>query len=440
VLLLLTILCSTVIAGPTPEKPLFKDFIGINGHFTFKPELYSQTCRLVRNYHNLIWDVNSLGDPLSIPACPNGVNWKRDLYGKWNAHGWETDICVQLSGFNFERQGYTEMWAQHLEWVDDYGFRMAQYFGPSGNEKLCTSIEFGNEPGKRFDHSTYLKAFKAFSQGVRRADPQLKIVTATTHARAADDYSLDMRNTFGSKDILPLYDVLSIHTYAATVRKNDSESPWNRSYPEDPEIAYLTVVDEAIAWRSANAPDKEIWITEFGYDCVTPEAMAYRTGWFKKLDWQGTTDLQQAQYLLRSLLVFAERDIQRAYIFFYDDNNTPQVHGGAGLTRKFKPKPSFWTIKQCYETLGDYRFARVVRNDATARVYAFSHGADPSREICRPLSSASPACRWNRRSAMHSFPWRASWTASTIRQAPRRRGRGRCPPSNTRSRAGGASP
>ncbi len=47
--------------------------------------------------------------------------------------------------------------------------------------------------------------------------------------------------------------------------------------------------------------------------------MKRRGGWFLNLDWQGVTDLQQAQYLVRSFLAFAGRDVQRAYIYFYDD-------------------------------------------------------------------------------------------------------------------------
>jgi hypothetical protein len=41
--------------GTAGLKPLFKDFVGINGHFTFKPELYRQASRLARNYHELNW-------------------------------------------------------------------------------------------------------------------------------------------------------------------------------------------------------------------------------------------------------------------------------------------------------------------------------------------------------------------------------------------------
>jgi hypothetical protein len=364
------------------RKPLFKDFMGINGHFTFKPDLYRQVCRLARNYHNLNWDVKQPGGPITLPVCINRVDWKNDVYGRWQKAGFETDISIQLSSFQTDVADYAHFWAGREQWCYDYGKAMARCFGPSGDSKLCTSMEIGNEPGAKFDQSLFRTIFKQMAQGIRDGDPQIRILTPAVQARAGDDYSQDLRRLYAEADILPLYDVINLHTYAAVERKNPGESPWNRSYPEDPEIAYLRVIDEAIAWRDQHAPRKEVWVTEFGYDACTPEAMPRRTDWFLKLDWQGNTDLQQAQYLVRSFFAFAERDVQRAYIYYYDDADSPSVHGAAGLTRKFAPKLSFWAVKQLYETLGDYRFKRIVtQSSGDLFVYEFAHGADPQRLV-----------------------------------------------------------
>jgi hypothetical protein len=368
--------------GAAGAKPLFKDFVGINGHFTFKPELYRQTCRLARNYHELNWDVKQPGDPITVPVCVNKVNWKNDVYGRWQKAGYETDLCVQFSGFQPGAADYQRFWTGKEEWCRDYGKAMAAYFGPSGQEKLCTSIEIGNEPGSKFDRALYKTIFKQMALGIREGDPKVKILTPTVQARPGDDYAQDLRGIYAEQDILPLYDVINLHTYATVERKNPSESPWNRSYPEDPAIAYLKVVDEAITWRDEHAPSKEVWITEFGYDACTPEAMNRRQDWSLKLDWQGNTDLQQAQYLVRSCFAFAERDVRRAYIYFYDDSDSPSVHGCAGLTRNFVPKMSFWAVKQLYELLGDYRFKRVVQKSPDKLfVYEFEHGTGSSRVI-----------------------------------------------------------
>ena len=175
--------------------------------------------------------------------------------------------------------------------------------------------------------------------------------------------------------------MINVHVYALKPRKK-GQSPWDRSYPEDPGIEYLKEVDAALAFRDQKAPGKEVWITEFGYDACTPDVMSQRKGWAKKLDWKGVTDQQQAQYLVRSLLCFAQRDVRRAYIYFFNDKNEPSVHASSGLTRDFKPKPSFWAVKHLYETLGDYRFKRVVvKQVGDLYVDEYQHGQRADRMI-----------------------------------------------------------
>ena len=404
-------------AAPAPAgaKPLFKDFMAINGHFNFKPDLYRQTCRLVRNYHNVNWDVKQPGDAVTVPVCVNRVDWKNDVYGKWQKAGLEADICVQFSGFQADTPNYKRFWAGKEQWCYDYGKALAAYFGPSGKEKLCTSIEIGNEPGSKFDAALYTTIFKQMAQGIRDGDPKVKILTAAAQARKGDDYIQDLRGIYAEKDVRPLYDVINLHTYAAVERKTPKESPWNRSYPEDPEIPYLKIVDEAIEWRNASAPGKEIWITEFGYDACTPEAMKRRTDWALKLDWQGSTDLQQAQYLVRSFFAFAERDVQRAYIYFFDDNDSPGVHGCSGLTRKFAPKMSFWAVKQLYETLGGYRFKRAVKKDpGDLCVYEFECSETPDRVIW--VAWSPTGARTNEKD--HYVPHEAKATLSGLPSLP----------------------
>ena len=359
------------------NKPLFKDFMGINGHVTFKPDLYKQACRLVRSYHNMPWDVKRPGDPFTFPMTVNKINWQKDVYGPWKKAGFETDICLQFMSFGAPARGYQQLWAGREQWAYDYGKAAAAYFGPSGKEKLCTSFEIGNEPGRRFDKTLFRTLFKKMAKGIRDGDPMAKIVTPAVTAGKEDDYSqgLDM---YGDKDILPLYDVINLHTYATLEKSFGDDNTWNRSYPEDKSLQYLKVVDEAIAWRNSHAKDKQLWITEFGYDAATPEAMAQRKGWALKLNWQGATDLQQAQYLVRSFLAFAVRDVQRAYIYYYNDEDEASVHAASGLTRKFKPKMSFWAVKQLYHTLGEYRFRRIIKKEeGRLYVYEFVRGNDP---------------------------------------------------------------
>ncbi|HEY4064307.1 MAG TPA: cellulase family glycosylhydrolase [Puia sp.] len=371
---------STVV---TTNRPLFKDFMGINGHVTFKPELYGQVCRLVRNYHNIDWDVKKVGDPLTIPVTSNNINWKTDIYGPWKQKGFETDICLQFGTFGTGDHDLENTWKGKEQWTHDYGKQMASFFGPSGVEKLATSFEIDNEPGRQIDAALFKTIFKQMAGGIRAGDPKALILTPAVQARPTDDYYQGLNSIYADKDILPLYDVINIHTYATLPQSGTSKNLWNRSFPEDPSLPdYFRIVDEAIAWRNQHAPGKKVWVTEFGYDACTPEAMQRRKDWALKLNWQGATDLQQAQYIVRSFLLFVTRDIDRAYLYFYNDDDEPAVHGSSGLTRRFQPKMSFWAVRQLYETLGNYRFHRIVKNeDGKLFVYEFEQGDDTHKKI-----------------------------------------------------------
>ncbi len=364
------------------NKPLMKDFMGLNGHFQFKPDLYKQVVKQVRNYHNVDWDVAKPGDPITIPNTINGVDWKNDLYLFWKNAGFETDICIQFASFGAENQNFKTIWKGKEQWSYDYTKAMAKYFGPSGTEKLATTFEIDNEPGKRVDAATFQTIFKQMAKGIRDGDPKAKIVTPTIQARAADDYSQDVRTFYGQADILPLYDVLNVHTYPTLPQGAGNPNSWNRTYPEDASANYLKVAQEVIDWRNTTAPGKQVWITEFGYDAPTEAAMKNRTGWFLELDWQGHTDLQQAQYLVRSFLAFAPMDINRAYLYYFNDEDEAAFHAASGLTRKFVPKMSFYAVKQLYNTLGEYRFARVIKKETgDVFVYEFRHGSDPNNRV-----------------------------------------------------------
>jgi serine/threonine-protein kinase ATR len=209
------------------------------------------------------------------------------------------------------------------------------------------------------------------ARGLRQGDPKLKVVTCATSPGASGKYEKSLSCV---KGLEALYDVINLHTYAFA----EEYPTWRRSYPEDPAIKYLTPVKETIAWRNANAPGKQIWITEFGWDASTKPAPP--TGVFSR--WVGSTETQQAEYLVRSFLVFSAMDVDRAYIFFFNDEDEPHVHGSSGLTRKFVPKPAFHAVAHLYGALGDYRFNRVIaQQQGDVYAYEYRHASDSRRRV-----------------------------------------------------------
>ena len=329
-------------------RPLLRDFIGINGHTVqFKPELFRPVCGVVRDYHPVEWDLGK--DTAVLPGWPfakNGVDWSR-VYGSWRVKGWNIDACLMFESVKQADWKNIEVDAQA------YGKAFAHEFGPSGKRKLIDSVEIGNEPGKWSD-ADYTRMLKAMAAGIRAGDPKLKIATCNLTTGKSGGYEKSVDCVAGCPE---LYDVLNVHSYAQLV----GWPTWRRSFPEDPKLPhYLQDLAALCQWRDAHAPGKPVWLTEFGYDSSTKSPAP--TGDFAK--WIGVNDTQQAQWLVRSLLVFSAMPVERAYVYFFNDEDQPSFHASAGVTRHFQPKPSYYALAHLQRELGDYHFNNIVTNES----------------------------------------------------------------------------
>lgn len=359
-------------AAPTRERPLMRDFVGLNSyapghspHRGFDPELYRPVGRLLREYHKVSRDLgDNPGEPAPLPLGKDGTDWAA-IYREWTAKGWNVEVSLQFE--TIEREKWTDIEAQ----ARDYGRRYAREFGPSGKRRFVDTVEIGNEPTKWSDED-YTRMFRAMAQGIREGDPKMRIATSniTAGPSGAWDKSVDCIAAYPE-----LYDVLALHIYAEV----EQDPSWRRSFPENPKLLrYLNDIEALCRWRDAHAPEKEVWVTEFGYDSSTKTADPNG----KMPQWVGVTDEQQAQWLVRSLLVFASMDVARAYIYFFNDRDTASLHASAGITRNFQPKPSFHALAHLQRVLGDYRFRRVVRDEpGRLRVQEFEHDGDPTRVV-----------------------------------------------------------
>ncbi len=336
-------------------KPLMRDFIGLNVHTVqFRAALYAPVARRLRDYHGIDWDTGEdPTTPTTFPMSKNGVDWEK-LYGVWKTAGYVTEASAQFGS------GPADRWTDASAFA--YGEAFARFFGPS-NKALIEAVEIGNEPAN-FTEAQYRKTFKSMAKGVRKGDPKLKIATCAVAVGKGDKYSKDVASLEGLESLI---DVLNVHTYAFV----EGWPTWRRSYPEDPSIRYLKQVQEIVDWRNVHAPGRPVWVTEFGYDATTRPNKT--TGDFAK--WVGNTDEQQAQYIVRSYLRFSAMDIDRAYLYWFNDDDTPQLHGSSGLTRNYVPKPSFYAVAHLQKTLGSYRFRRVLRGEVGG-VYAYEYASD----------------------------------------------------------------
>jgi hypothetical protein len=353
-------------AAPPKVKPLMKDFMGLNGHtIAFKPDLYRPVCELVRDYHNLDWDIGAnTSTPTNFPkgeaSKANWLDWG-EMYGSWVKAGFRIDACIQWQSKALP----PDKWSNIPKDAFAYGKSFAAAFGSKGLN-IVEAIEIGNEPGSSYDDKAYHEIFRNMAAGVRAADPKMKIAMCTVNVQG-DKYSKAL-DPFKAES--KLFDVINVHQYALKT----NWPTWERSFPEDTSIKYVSVVQEVIDYRNKNLPGKEVWLTEFGYDASTKKPAP--TGDFAK--WMDVSDEHQAQYNTRSFLVFSGLDLDRAYLYFFNDEDVPSFHASSGITRNFKPKPSYYAMRHLYQTLADFRFVRALRQEpGKLFVYQYARGTNP---------------------------------------------------------------
>jgi hypothetical protein len=254
--------------------------------------------------------------------------------------------------------------------AEAYGQAVAKWLGPSTRDALLDAVEIGDEPGKN-DDATYRRLFESIARGVRAADPALRIATCAMSAGPGGRRS---RNVDCLSGLDALWDILTIHCYAEV----EAWPTWRRSSPEDPATGFVGNVKQMLKWRDENAPAKELWVTEFGYDAGTKQPPP--GGDFAR--WQGITEEQQAKWTVRSFLLLARLGVDRAYLYLCNDSDEPRVRGSSGITRNFEPKPAFHALAWMQRSLGEYRFLRVEREDpGECFVYEFAHGADARKRM-----------------------------------------------------------
>ena len=377
-ILLLTLALSTAsLRAEEKPRPLMRDFMGLCGHTVqFKPALYAPVTRLVRDYHPIDWDFgDDTSYALKLPLARNGVDWAQ-VYGSWAKAGYRTEASLMFDNLK------PDAWKDLPRDAFAYGKAFAAALGPSAKVPLIEAAEIGNEPGK-YDDTTYRKIFEAMAGGLRAGDPKLRIATCAANLGKSGSYSKSVDCLAGLE---ALYDIINIHNYAEIT----GWPTWARSYPEDPKIGFLKDLGHVLTWRREHAPDKEVWLTEFGWDATTKPNET--TGDFVK--WIGSTEREQAMWTVRGYLVLCAAGLDRAYLYFFNDDDTPHLHGSSGLTRNFVPKPAFHDVAHLQKTLGDYRLTKVVREDPEqGYVYEFTKGDDAKQRILTVWKPAGPAVK-----------------------------------------------
>jgi hypothetical protein len=163
-------------------------------------------------------------------------------------------------------------------------------------------------------------------------------------------------------------DVINLHHYSNSAAEHTS--PQNGISPEEDHLREK--MSEFVQFRNLKMPDKEIWVSEFGYDTWTGSTQGV-----KAFPGQ-TAEETQAQWILRSFLALAAAGVDRAVLFAMSDEGDPKVrYNTSGLLShrdgEILPKLSWYYVSALKNVLQGMHFNKEIdAGDPEIRIYKFA--------------------------------------------------------------------
>ena len=163
-------------------------------------------------------------------------------------------------------------------------------------------------------------------------------------------------------------DVINLHHYSNSALEHTS--PINGISPEEDHLR--DKMSEFVQLRNLKMPDKEIWVSEFGYDTWTGSTQRV-----KAIPGQSAEETQ-AQWLVRSFLALAAAGVDRAVLFAMSDEGDPKVRYNTsgwlihndGVTQ---PKLSWFYVSALRNIMRGMHFEKDLdSSDPEIRIYKFS--------------------------------------------------------------------
>lgn len=196
--------------------------------------------------------------------------------------------------------------------------------------------------------------------GVKTADPQMKVVMAGI-AFPNVDFVKRMINWCKANRVKDgkytlCFDVINYHHY----------SNENMKVGKAPELSDVGTVAAAFVQLSKdNANNAEVWVTECGFD-VNPRSPQRAIAIGSK-----TTYQTQADWTLRTSLLYARKGIKRTFFYMLNDVNIDDAtqYASAGLLEKGKRRLSADYMLQAKNLMGEYSYRNTISADPIVDVY-----------------------------------------------------------------------
>lgn len=398
------------------------ELMGVNA-FVDDPVERLSPFSIVREYHNWAWDEGDLqfGDQRTYSAYPHnkmqfapsaagGGYWNFDqFYTSLSHHNIKVAPCIQgsvawLHGnnyFRFDNKPVDEsgMKADNPLSYHKKAFHSFQFAARYGSKQIADSllalasgqprtsglglvkyVEDWNEPDKfwmnesaNFSPSEYAAMLSANYDGhcnslhasgkkfgVKSADPDMKVVMSGLTSIDLP-YLNAMMDWFNKNraDKKFAADVINVHQYCWRT----SNGPQGGGPAISPEAFGLKEkMQQVVDFRNKNAPDAEVWLSEFGWDTHPSSPLAAPLiGSFSRLE-------VQAMWLVRAYLALMAAGVDKGMVYMLRDvdETSPIQFATCGLTTKkgsWDKKPSWFYLSTFKKLLGDMQFIGEENND-----------------------------------------------------------------------------
>ena len=284
-------------------------------------------------------DMNDTENPMSYKVHSNVLFNYAARYG----HTKVDESRLNLTSTTEAKTGlgyitYYENWNEpDKTWIGDKAC-----FSPEEFAAMCSADYDGHEGALGENY------------GIKQADPNAKLVYGGLAGGEAGVKYLERMKVWCEENrpskTLP-FDAINFHMYCIT------DSPENSKFRE----AAQALID----WRDKNAPELEIWITEFGWD-TNPDSPRTAGTYTNQRDW-----------IIREYLMADRLGLDRAIVYTSRDdassNSTTQYMTCGLTTQKGSEtrKPSWYGVNTAKNALAGYRFKEVIKEDSEMYVYKY---------------------------------------------------------------------
>ena len=417
--------------NPASTTP-FKQMIGVNG---FDWEYTNKSNALDEQKLNLIKTFSGFRQYLDWDRIEEKEGYYRfsydDIY-QWNKNnGVTTLLCLQIVPQWFRSKYYPEEFnpADGYNSLRDYtpipkgadktdpasyidmaklGFQVAARYGANRDIEpslvkavtwgdvpdvkiglnLLNYIECSNEPDKDWrgpeaqqtpeEYAAQLSAFYdghmgtlGAGVGVKTADPSMKVVMAGI-AFPDPDWVDRMiawcqKNRVKDGSYTLCFDVINYHDYSSA----RSGEYWNNpdlrvNHGQAPELSDVgKVATNFVNLSKEKTEGVEVWVTECGFD--VNEHSIQRALPIKNK----TTYDTQADWTLRTSLLYARKGVDRVFFYMLNDVNidSDMQYASSGLIEDNKRRPAADFLLQAKNLMGEYVYAGTINNDPLVDVY-----------------------------------------------------------------------